>query len=263
MERQNLRHYAHVRGSAIIIQQKKKHPHTSLTNRQQVNSQQWLDDVAALHNDYQELDTWGFQHLKPSIWSFIEYVNPCLPSSDPKRVLRVPIEPLVGLMRHPFTPTPCVPPGKEMANPESRDYLLVNAMVRLVGICSVVHGIVVVVVNIVVVLTVVVQGDSHMASTHSLPECVSSSTRVAHGCLILELRRTRPLLVRAVIVCGPMVLVIWYQCCCINGQRGHDQRIDMPKCTFFFIGVASMSNIIIVSPTCRALLASMSNVAIG
>lgn len=106
------------------------HPNGRSSHRQSVNSQQWLDDVAALHNDFQELDTWGFQHLKPSIWSFVEYVNPCLPSSDPSRVLRVPIEPLVGLMRHPYTPTPCVPPGKEMANPESRDYLLVNAMVR-------------------------------------------------------------------------------------------------------------------------------------
>ena len=81
------------------------------------------------------MDTWGFQYLKPAIWSFIEYKNPCLPSSDPHSVLRVPIEPLVGLMRHPYTPTPCVPSGKEMANPESRDYLLVNAMVRYTSQC--------------------------------------------------------------------------------------------------------------------------------
>ncbi len=39
------------------------------------------------------------------------------------------MEPLVGLMRHPFTPDPCVPQGKKMGNPESRDYLLVNAVV--------------------------------------------------------------------------------------------------------------------------------------
>ncbi len=57
--------------------------------RQATNSQQWLDDVSALLNNDDELDTWGLEHLKPNIWSFFEYVNPCLPESNPKRVLRV------------------------------------------------------------------------------------------------------------------------------------------------------------------------------
>lgn len=40
------------------------------------------------------------------------------------------MEPLVGLMRDPFTPEECVPHGEKKQGLGSRRYLLINALVR-------------------------------------------------------------------------------------------------------------------------------------
>lgn len=97
--------------------------------RQADRSEVWINNLTALEDKQHLLDFWKLQHLSPAVWSFFEYINPCVPESDPNHKLRVPIEPIVGLMRHPYTPSQCVPPGKPLVSVESRDYLLIHAMV--------------------------------------------------------------------------------------------------------------------------------------
>ncbi len=98
-------------------------------NRQEAHSQQWIQGLAGLTNSRKEVDIFNMPNkLSREVFSYFEYVDPCTPGS-PK--LHVPIEPLVGLMRHPFTPKPCLPShvGPKMIMPENRTYLLVQPLV--------------------------------------------------------------------------------------------------------------------------------------
>ena len=102
---------------------------TSLFHRHANRSEVWIDNLTDLEDTQYILDYRQLASLSPDVWSFFEYINPCVPESDANYRLRVPIEPIVGLMRHPYTPSPCVPPGKATAGVGSLDYMLVHAMV--------------------------------------------------------------------------------------------------------------------------------------
>lgn len=93
-------------------------------------SRQWLEDIKALTNKRKEVNMFDMQaRLDPNVWSAFEYINPCVDETHANRLLHVPIEPLVGLLRNPFSMSPCVPEGAKGAPVLDRKYLLVNAMV--------------------------------------------------------------------------------------------------------------------------------------
>ena len=63
--------------------------------------------IAAANESYfvNDAGVWARQQEGSEVFSFFEYRQQC-----GRRVLKLPIEPLVGLMRHPFA-TSCAPPG--------------------------------------------------------------------------------------------------------------------------------------------------------
>lgn len=99
-------------------------------------SKQWIDDVARFfpENVHDPPHYESLRGMKDDVWSTFVYEDICARMTNhsvPKEV-EVLIEPLAGIMRHPFSNESrlsCLPPGVKGADGlEDKSYLMINAM---------------------------------------------------------------------------------------------------------------------------------------